>query len=90
MRVQAKAATSIPAITARPELGIPGIGVGVGGTAATDWHAENSEVLLLRSVAVAVTTSPTVTVVAKLAVKPALPVPSVVTSLKPRNVSPSP
>ncbi len=68
-----------------------GVGVVVGtGAAATEKHAENSDVLLFGSVAVAVIKSPTPTVAPKVAVKLALPFPSVVTSLKPKKVSPSP
>ena len=63
---------------------------GTGVAAVTDWHEENSEVLLLGSVAVAVMSWPTVTAAEKAAVKLTLPPSSVVTSLKPRNVSPSP
>ena len=60
------------------------------GAAATDKHWEGSDVLLLESVAVAVTNSPAETGTRKLAVKLALPLPSVARFLVPRNVSPSP
>ena len=55
---------------------------------ATVAHWENSEVLLLGSVAVALTDVPVGNVAGKLTVKLALPLPSVVATVDPRNVSP--
>ena len=54
--------------------------------AATDCPAENSELLPEGSVAVEVTTWPTLTATGKLAEKLTLPLPSVVTGVEPRNV----
>ena len=51
---------------------------------------ENSEVLLAAFVAVAVTTWPGVTAVARFTLKLALPEPFVFTVVVPRNVCPSP
>jgi hypothetical protein len=57
---------------------------------ATVAHWENSEVLPLGSVAVALIDVPVGKVVGKLAVKLASPLPSVVATVDPRNASPSP
>src|SRR5687767_6571644 len=66
-------------------------------TASTGWLAgsalvqlENSELLLFGSVAVAVIAEPAATGAAKVGENVALPLPSVVTSAKPRKLWPSP
>src|SRR6185503_15868721 len=56
----------------------------------TTLHAENSEVLLPGSVAVAVTTVPAVSETGRLTLIGAFPPPSVITFVKPMNVCPSP
>jgi len=67
-----------------------GVGVGVGVACTTTLHAENSEVLLFGSVAVAVTTWPDCTVTGKVTLIVALQLASVGMSLKPMKVCPSP
>jgi hypothetical protein len=62
--------------------------VGDGVTTTTAWQSENSDVLPLGSVAVAVTTP--VAPVGRVALRTALPEPSVVAVVAPRNVWPSP
>src|SRR4051794_30299209 len=57
---------------------------------ATLVTAENSDVLPAASVAVAVTTRPVATPTGKLTENAALPLPSVLTAVKPRKVWPSP
>ena len=64
--------------------------VGGAGTLMTWRHRENSDVLPSGSVAVAVRKWPAVAMVESVAVKIALPPPSVVTDVVPRKVSPSP
>ena len=66
------------------------VGVGVGVACTTTLHAENSEVLLFGSVAVAVTTWPDCTVTGKVTLIVALQLASVGMSLKPMKVCPSP
>src|SRR5215475_11364827 len=66
------------------------VGVGVGVPPCATVHAENSEVLLLGSVAVAVITSPDPTVTGKVTSIVALQLPSVVMSAEPTKVSPWP
>jgi len=66
------------------------VGVAVGGAALTTRQAENSEVLLFGSVAVAVTNQPVVTATPSVTVRAASPLASVATVVAPRNVRPSP
>jgi len=66
------------------------VGVGVGVAPTTVIQAENSEVLLLGSVAVAVTTCPDCTVTGRLTLIIALQLASVGMSLDPMKVSPWP
>ena len=66
------------------------VGVGVGVACTTTLHAENSEVLLLGSVAVAVITWPPCTTTGKVTLMVALQVASVGMSLEPMKVCPSP
>jgi len=66
------------------------VGVGVGVVPTTTLHAENSEVLLLGSVAVAVTTCPDSTVTGKVTLIVALQLASVGMSAEPMKVCPSP
>lgn len=66
------------------------VGVGVGVVPTTTLHAENSEVLLLGSVAVDVTTCPASTVTGKVTLIVALQLASVGISAEPMKVCPSP
>ena len=73
-------------------VGHPGVvlGVGVGPTGFTGTQAENSDVLPLGSVAVAVITWPEGTLTRKVTDIGAVQLPSVVTSVEPMKVSPEP
>ena len=66
------------------------VGLGVGVPCWTTVHAENSDVLLFGSVAVAVITSPDCTVTGKVTLIVALQLASVSMSAEPMKVSPSP
>ena len=66
------------------------VGVGVGVPPCTTLHAENSEVLLFGSVAVAVTTCPDCTLTGSVTSIVALQLASVDISLEPMKVCPSP
>jgi hypothetical protein len=79
------------AVGVEVSVGPPGVIVGVGVTRApTGKHCENSEVLLLGSVAVAVMTDPAETVTGSVTLNAALQVASVDGVAIPRNVIPSP
>jgi hypothetical protein len=66
------------------------VGVALAAGMGTATQAENSEVLLAGSVAVAVIACPPATATGSVALKGALPVPSVATVMAPRNACPSP
>jgi len=66
-----------------------GVDVGVAGTPTTR-QAENSDVLLLGSVAEAVMNWPRGTGIGNVTTKLTLPLPSVVAGSEPRKLSPSP
>ena len=66
------------------------VGLGVGVPSCTTLHAENSEVLLFGSVAVAVTTCPDCTVTGKVTLIVVLQLASVGMSAEPMKVCPSP
>ena len=66
------------------------VGVGVGVACTTTLHAENSEVLLLGSVAVAVITCPDCTVTGKVTLIVAVQLAAVGMSAEPMKVCPSP
>ena len=71
---------------------MPGEGLGLGAPAGvTGTQAENCDVSpVVRRVAVAVATEPTATEAGNVTEKVACPPPSVVTSVEPMNVAPSP
>ena len=66
------------------------VAVGVGVPVLTFAHCENSEVLLLGSVAVAVTTCPDCTVTGKVTLNAAVQITTVGMSAEPMKVCPSP
>lgn len=66
------------------------VAVGVGVACTTTWQAENSDVLLFGSVAVAVTTCPDCTLTGKVTFIGALQLPSVIMLANPMKVCPSP
>lgn len=74
-------------------LGVPvvvGVGVGLGEPELTTAHAENSDVLPLESVAVAVITCPGCTFTGKVTLIGAVQLLSVAISVEPMKVSPEP